>query len=542
MSQQSDTVVTEQHNNDSTHTQEDTNNDDVNNRTARVFRVDLRNYYGFWDRPTLPELHQAIDTTFPMECPIIQEGRQNYRCSYTIHLNRPVPIEPVPTITIRKPIYSEFTEPYITVPLMPLVDYGKGNTRGGSNRVDGTLLTLVDAATRGREIPNAEFDKLFSAIGTVTKECELQRDKDFRRFNGNRYLIVQFNEGQNIPDTITIQDPVSKRSFQFYVRYAGKQWTCGRCDLVHSGSCPKSAALKACDDYRRNNAKTAIIIGDSTIRHLEERAFKADVAAMPGGTLGQLVAAATTHPAVNDRQDTYVVGGTNDVRITPEEENLSPDDRSLNYTHSVDTLVDKITTIVTQPQATPLTIILTQPATLRPEEQARLAYLREPLLKLAADQEKFTITELGDSIERTNDGHPTLKGTGEIVDKSLNADHVINKDVALYARTYNGLQRMWKGGCKSCGKVGLYYDTFDKCKPCCEQVMSHKPRFDWKAAWEKFLGPVLQTANEEERSNKKARLEPANVTQPTPSDINSTSVITPTPTSNDGTTNAPMES
>ena len=71
---------------------DDSNSNDTGDNSqvpqARVFRVDLRNYYGFWDKPTWPELHQAIDTTFPMECPIIEEGRQNYRCSYTIHLNR----------------------------------------------------------------------------------------------------------------------------------------------------------------------------------------------------------------------------------------------------------------------------------------------------------------------------------------------------------------------------------------------------------------------------------------------------------------------
>ena len=114
---------------------------------ARVFRVDLRNYYGFWDRPTWPELHQAIDTTFPMECPIIEEGRQNYKCSYTIHLNCLVPADPAPTITIRKPLFSPITEPTITVPLQPSLDYGT-DRNNESNRVDGTLLTIVNAAQR----------------------------------------------------------------------------------------------------------------------------------------------------------------------------------------------------------------------------------------------------------------------------------------------------------------------------------------------------------------------------------------------------------
>ena len=272
--------------------------------TASVFRVDLRLYYSFWDKPSLPELHEAIDTTFPMEFPIIMEGRQNYRCSFTIYLNRQVPIDPIPTIKIRKPLFSAITDSSITVPLLPLVDYGTGRGSQESNRVDGTLLTIVSAATRGCLIPNEEFDKYFAQFGEVTKECELQKDRELHRFNGNRYLIVKMKEGVKIPDTITIQDPTMKRSYQYYVRYAGKQWQCGRCDVNHSRSCPEMKALKECDQYKRVSPKTANIIGDSTIRHLEEREFTADdVAAMPWGTLGQLVAAAVTHAAKRERND-----------------------------------------------------------------------------------------------------------------------------------------------------------------------------------------------------------------------------------------------
>lgn len=512
--------------------------------TASVFRVDLRPYYSFWDKPSLPELHEAIDTTFPMECPIIMEGRQNYRCSFTIYLNRLVPIDPIPTIKIRKPLLSAFTDSSITIPLSPLVDYGTGRGSQESTRVDGTLLTIVQAATRGRFIPNEEFDKYFAQLGEVTKECELQKDRELHKFNGNRYLIVKMKDGVKIPDTITIQDPTTKRSYQYYVRYAGKQWQCGRCDVNHSGSCPKTKALKECDQYRRANPKTANIIGDSTIRHLEERAFTADVAAMPGGTLGQLVAAAVTHPALKEKEMTYVVGGTNDVILSSAELELDIETRCRQYTHTVDSLVNAVVGTVTKPDTTPLQIVLTPPLNLRPEEQARLQYLTEPLRKIAQDQPKFTLAEVQESVERTADGHPTLNGTGKLIESVIHGKFLINKDVALYARPYNGLQRMWKGGCKTCGCVGLYYDSYDKCSDCSNRVGTHESQHNWKELFEKYLGPPPQPAEEPEPSNKKPRHEPQpNPPTPaatTPSVIDQ-SVVTPLPTNNADQVTTEME-
>ena len=194
--------------------------------TARRFRMDLRPYYSFWYKPSIPEIHQAIDLVFPEENPIMEEGHSNYLMSFTIHLNKEISVEPALFARFRRPVcYKVSLDEFIDVPLQPLREYVPrgGNSKG--NRSDGILLTLLNAALISRETPNEAFDEAFSKLGEVTKPCELQKDLQYRRLNGNRYLVVKFNEGVRIPDTITVADP-NKREMQYRVRYANKSWQC----------------------------------------------------------------------------------------------------------------------------------------------------------------------------------------------------------------------------------------------------------------------------------------------------------------------------
>ena len=439
--------------------------------TARRFRMDLRHYYSYWYRPSMPEIHEALDLVFPDENPIVEEGYSNFLMSFTIHLNKYLPIEPGLFVRFRRPVcYKAILEDYIDVPLQPLQDRipREGGHSGPGNRSEGILLTLLNAAVISRDTPNEAFDAAFSKLGTVTKPCEFQRDLKYRRFNKNRYLIVKFNDGVKIPDTITVTDPTTKRNMQYRVRYANQTWQCGRCDLTHTGKCPKAQKLRECDKVKDNETLSTHIIGDSTIRHLEQRALKAEVASMPGGTLGQLTSIAFDHPDIQKTADTIIVGGTNDILVSHDEAALSTEDRIQVFTHTAHSLF-KIIKLGTEGNDPPkINFVLTSPndETLTPEESIRKDYLFSGLENLAYEHESINVVAVQDKIEKTVDGHPTCKGTGELLDSFLGgADIVIDRDVALHPKPYRGVQRMWKQSCKSCSRVGVY-DRFDRCTGC----------------------------------------------------------------------------
>ena len=443
--------------------------------TARRFRMDLRPYYSYWYKPSLPEIHLVLDTLFPEENPIVEEGYANYLNSFTIHLNKEISIEPALFARFKRPVcYKASLEEFIDVPLTPLAEYvpRDGRSGGSSNKSDGILLTILKAAVISRETPNEAFDAAFSEFGEVTKPCEFQRDLQHRRFNTNRYLIVKFKEGVRIPDTITVTDPKSKRKIQYRVRHANQTWQCGRCDLTHTGKCPKSQKLKECDEIRKKDTLSNIIIGDSTVRHLEQRAFKADVASMPGGTLGQLTAVALDHPKISSTDTTYIVGGTNDVKISRDEELLDETDRAKIFTYSAQSLFKMIKDTTEGDNAPKIQYVITTPqeTDLTPEESVRKEYLVSGLKELANEKETVEVVETDDGIEKTVDGHPTIKGTGDLITSVLGEkDIIIDADVALYSKPYRGIQRMWKAGCKVCRKIGVF-DRYEQCQGCLDTL------------------------------------------------------------------------
>ena len=442
--------------------------------TARRFRLDLRSYYSFWYKPTIPEIHQALDTIFPEENPIMEQGYGNYLMSFTIHLNKQVPVLPVLYAQLKRPTcYTASLDEFINVPLQPLPD---NVSRDGSpnNRADGILLTIVRAVFISRETPNEAFDAAFSEFGEVTKPCELQKDTKHHKYNGNRYLIVKFKEGQHIPDTIAVTNPITKRKIQYKVRYANMSWNCGRCDERHQGKCPKAQKLKVCDDVRNKDKLSALIVGDSTIRHIEQRALKAEVASMPGGTLGQLTAAALDHPNLDTNETTYIVGGTNNVKVAREEENFDEITRIRLFTHASQSLFKMITDNTDGENAPKLQYVITTPneQDLTPEESVRREYLVSGLKEIANDRDKVELIEIGTEVEKTVDGHPTYNGTGQLINSFLgDTDLVIDADVSRYAKPYRGLQRMWKAGCQSCRKIGVF-EQLDRCEPCLKTLTS----------------------------------------------------------------------
>ena len=168
----------------------------------------------------------------------------------------------------------------------------------------------------------------------------------------------------------------------------------------------------------------------------------------------------------------------------------------------MDNLLDNIVTTVKKSEKPELEIVLSTPVNLSPEEVVRYEYIAEPLRDLKKDQPNFSLTEVGDSIQRVN-GHPTLNGTKDLVDVVIDPTHIINKDVAYYARFYRGLQSMWKGGCKTCGRVGIFYNSDDKCQTCHTSLEQHKVKERWNRLYNTLFGPTVGMQEEREESRAK---------------------------------------
>ena len=189
---------------------------------------------------------------------------------------------------------------------------------------------------------------------------------------------------------------------------------------------------------------------------------------MPGGTLGQLTAVAMDHPKIDTTATTYIVGGTNDIKVSRDEEHFNDLFRTRMFTHTANSLFNIIKETTEMDNPPKMKYIITTPheKDLTPEESLRKEYLVSGIKEIANEKETIDLIELSEDIETTVDGHPTVKGTGQIIDSFLGGTGVvIDPDVSLHPKPYRGVQRMWKAGCKVCRRVGVY-DKYERCEDC----------------------------------------------------------------------------
>ena len=364
-----------------------------------------------------------------------------------------------------------------SVDLQPL-EINQGTSRrfrdGRQNRENSLLLTFYGAGKRQyNNVPMEDFDKAIQNDLKLTLEraTERQKIRYTQVFNGNRFCVIRRPDNlAEIPEFLPIVDPITKATYHIRINYWGKVRTCGRCSKQHGGLCPSLAKFYEAKEERQRMEKEKLIktkiVSDSTLRNADQLGLSADVMAMSGGGLGQIVQAAMDDPDCEDKSHIIIIGGTNDIK----NKSFANDNE---YMQNISTTIDKIYDLASNEPDKKITLVNTLPniecthadtaefIERKTREQYLHTKLKETVAKMptqATPVENVDILDVEYDVDET--GHPTIEGTFNIL-KTLNdalktdMKLIWNWDYITTENKYMGIQSIYKYGCNHCSGFGL---------------------------------------------------------------------------------------
>ena len=318
----------------------------------------------------------------------------------------------------------------------------------------GTLVTILNCAlTKEHDLIDCrEFDKFFSAYGSVEKPTEYQRYRETPNLNGNRYLVLHVENLETIPSSVVIG------KFRFYTRFKGQKWKCFRCVSDHVGPCPYLQSFYEAKKKREELSISHKVYADSTLRRVECVGLKTDVLCVPGGGLGDIANAIAYDSALDSLEEITIVGGINDVLSAD-----LPDVKS--YGHCVELSLGKIQKIAeVKPNIKRVNIIPTvTDFDGLPSVQAedRLGILQSRVEEFASKIDTISVKNLNSGLVTFEKDklHPDESGTVQILHQlhELFQHRLIwNDDFITNRRLYNGVETSNKFGCKTCWMQGFF--------------------------------------------------------------------------------------
>ena len=123
---------------------------------------------------------------------------------------------------------------------------------------------------------------------------------------------------KKIPNSISVKNPFTNKQSFFRCVFSGQEYFCSRCQVKHSSQCPQRKAFYEAKIEKEKMISDGEILtkiyADSTLRKVDSLGLRADVCAMSGGGLGQIVQASLDDPFNIGQQHLVIMGGTNDKK------------------------------------------------------------------------------------------------------------------------------------------------------------------------------------------------------------------------------------
>ena len=397
---------------------------------------------------------------------------------------------------------------------VPLPMWEKKSLR--APRQQGTLLTFRWAGTGDLEfIPSEVFD---AAIQHLKLELILptmmQKYKGTRVLNGNRMCVVETPDNvKKIPNSIPVIDPNTGKQHQVNVSFFGQERYCSRCNDMHAGQCPYIEERKRLEAEREKLTIKTKLYSDSTLRKADVLGLRSEVLCMSGGGLGQVVQAAIDDPDPCD--NIVILGGTNDRKI----QNFPSTDA---FAHNVDMALIKLAKYAKENDKEKFCVVQQAPVmeeeTTHADQMVRELYLGRRILKLA--ETHVNISTLVVQYEADETGHPTLKGTDEILVQL--SSHLKDEDPLIWNRAhitsdkpYSRVQAIFRYGCNGCENFGAGLVKATHQNPLiCDVCLSSPPTTKHDELLKKLTKKVekrveeARISEEKERAAKRAALDP----------------------------------
>lgn len=363
-----------------------------------------------------------------------------------------------------------------SIPLYYYERSTRGNTggtrgQGRGRKYDDTMLITFKFAATGElsTIDNKYFDNLISSAPLnfeVTKPTELQKYVGTEMFNGGRYCVIKIPKSLNeIPDSIPMIHPVTKRHHQIKITYKNQERKCGRCMKKHVGECQElkdfyAAKAKREDMEIKGDIKTKIF-GDSTVRNMNALGLTADVCAMSGGGIGQILQAAGDDPDALDKENIVIIGGANDIKNDHHDSNRE-------FAIDVNRSMDKLKELAEGQPEKRFVVVNSLPDKIPGADNVSDVRIKQEYLhaKVETVVEKWKNDDQVKNVEcisvvfNTDEtGHPSLEGTTQIINQldqylHLSPPMIWNEKFITASDKYRGVQPIYRYGCNNCQRFG----------------------------------------------------------------------------------------
>ena len=189
-------------------------------------------------------------------------------------------------------------------------------------RENEVLITLANANTnRLLFITDDEITrKLVDAnFGSIVKKVQPQPAEPRSTVPGkNKYVVVEVPDKTKIPPFFEFLNDDTGNIERMYLNYRDKPRWCRLCSDTHNSECPEQAKIrqfeKERDEKRSPEGNLPVKIYTSSVgRLVNQKALCADVDAMSGGALGNILNAIGVDERSKDIKNIIVVGGGNDL-------------------------------------------------------------------------------------------------------------------------------------------------------------------------------------------------------------------------------------
>ena len=346
---------------------------------------------------------------------------------------------------------------------VPLYSYEKKQKSGSVDRENTLLLTFKFAAKKWMShIQNCEFDKVIQHLKLRLEiPTQLQKVYQSDAFNGNRYCVIEKPSNLNvIPDSITVTDKMTRKTYRVTITYKNKEKMCARCMQKHVGACPELEKFyKAKDEkeqMRQNGEVKTKIYTDSYMRQTEATGLKAEVACMSGGGFGQVVQAVADDPEAESKSNIIILSGANDFK----NESFESEEE---YCENIEKSMDKLLHHAQQQKEKNFAIIRAHPSTESIENEedltkiARREYFFERINQKIVETAPDNITTVDVSCDLDATNHPTVESTCKIIrqiEKETNIAFIWNVDYLVTQNKYAGVESLFRYGCNTCDGFG----------------------------------------------------------------------------------------
>ena len=296
-------------------------------------------------------------------------------------------------------------------------------------------------------------------VGELKRAPQPQRYKGTEELNGNKFFVLS-----KVPESVAKEIP-SHFSF-FDARYGWQRmWLnhrlrkryCSFCGTEHDTECPTKALfakLKAERNEKREAAANKCfdvhLMGDSTLRYVEQEGMAVDVHAMSGAMTGNILNAIDVNEEHREVENLIIVSGQNDLQaeLTDEE-----------FLLSLKRKEERLKALATEKKVA----ILKPPPmnALDPVDQAKEVMFN---VHLATMEEDITNISVWPSpiqeFEEDGGRHPTPQQTSELLhylDQKASEEFGVSlflqsgpNELMTTKKKYGGVTALYKYGCGAC--------------------------------------------------------------------------------------------